>query len=228
MTYNPCENTKTTYRGNGSQRDFSFAFTYTDEPDVIVMMYEDLKQTWVEQTNKYVFAGPTIIRFITAPPRPTNAEGYNIIITRRTNVSTMEATFYPGSSIRAQDLNDNFEQLRASAEDGRCELSSAIDDLKYDVWSKKSISKRDNYTEEQPPYDTTFREDQEKGYWPGEGDLKSIPTTGAVSARLDPYVQELVPPRPPEDGTENPGKLWINTSDNWNSYWDPDAAAWIA
>ena len=228
MSYNPCENTKTTYKGNGSQRDFSFAFTYTDEPDVIVMMYEDLKQTWVEQTNKYVFAGPTIIRFITAPPRPTNAEGYNIIITRRTNVSKMEATFYPGSSIRAQDLNDNFEQLRASAEDGRCELSTAINDLQYDVWSKKSVSLRSNYTEEEPPFDTTYREDQEKGYWPGEGDLKSIPTTGAISARLDPYVQDQLPARPPEDGSENPGKLWINTRDNWNSYWDPNASAWVA
>ena len=65
MTYNPCENTKITYSGNGSQTDFTFQFTYTDETDVIVWLYDDLKTEWIEQTNKYVFAGPTIIK--TAP-----------------------------------------------------------------------------------------------------------------------------------------------------------------
>jgi hypothetical protein len=228
MTYNPCENTKITYSGNGSQTDFTFQFTYTDETDVIVWLYDDLKTEWIEQTNKYVFAGPTIIRFITAPPRPTNAEGYNIIIGRRTNVSIMEATFYPGSSIRAQDLNDNFEQLRAGIEDGRCELNTTIDGLKYDYWGKKSVSKRDSYLADDPPNDTTYREDQEQGYWNTEGENKSVPTTGAVSARLDPYVGDALPPAVPNDGNENPGKLWINTREYWDSYWEPAANAWVA
>jgi hypothetical protein len=228
MTYNPCENTKITYSGNGSQTDYTFQFTYTDETDVIVWLYDDLKTEWIEQTNKYVFAGPTIIRFLTAPPRPTNAEGYNIIIGRRTNVSTLEATFYPGSSIRAQDLNNNFEQLRAGIEDGRCELSSSLDDLKYDYWGKKSVSKRDSYLTDDPPNDTTYREDQEQGFWNTEGENKSIPTTGAISARLDPYVGDNLPANVPNDGNENPGKLWINTREYWDSYWEPAANAWIA
>ena len=228
MTYNPCENTKITYSGNGSQTDFSFQFEYIDEDDVIVWLYEDLKQAWIEQTNRYVFAGPTIIRFLDAPPRPTNAEGYNIVIGRRTNVSTIEATFYPGSSIRAQDLNNNFEQLRAGIEDGRCELSTGLNDLKYDYWGKKSVSKRDNYENEQPPKDTTYREDQEQGFWNTEGDGKSVPTTGAVSARLDPYVQDGLPPTPAGDGNEPAGKRWINTYEYWDSYWEPQANAWVA
>jgi hypothetical protein len=228
MTYNPCENTKITYSGNGSQTDFTFQFTYTDEDDVIVWLYEDLKQAWIEQTNRYVFAGPTVIRFLTAPPRPTNAEGYNIVIGRRTNVATIEATFYPGSSIRAQDLNANFDQLRAGIEDGRCELSSTLNDLKFDYWGKKSVSKRDRYLDEDPPNDTTYREDQEQGYWNTDGDNKSVPTTGAISARLDPYVQDGLPANLPDDGTENPGKLWINTREYWDSYWEPAANAWVA
>jgi hypothetical protein len=228
MTYNPCENTKITYRGNGSQTDFTFQFTYTDESDVIVWLFDDLKTEWVEQTNRYVFAGPTVIRFLTAPPRPTNVEGYNIIIGRRTNVNVLEATFYPGSSIRAQDLNANFEQVRAGIEDSRCELSSTIENLKYDYWGKISVSKRSSYEEAEPPKDTTYREDQENGYWDSEGDNKSVPTTGAVSARLDPYVQDNLPARPNNDGSETPGKLWINTSEYWDSYWDNDASAWVA
>ena len=228
MTYNPCENSKITYRGNGSQTDFTFDFIYTDESDVVVWLYEEQKSAWVEQTNRYVFAGPTIIRFLDAPPRPENVEGYNIVIGRRTNVNTLEATFYPGSSIRAQDLNANFEQLRASAQDGRCELNTAVDGLKYDFWGKKSVSKRLSSKLADPPYDTTYREDQEQGYWTTEGDTKSVPTTGAVSARLDPYVGDNLPADVPNDGDEIPGKLWINTDQAWDSYWEPAANAWIA
>ena len=228
MTYNPCENSKITYRGNGSQTDFTFDFIYTDESDVVVWLYEEQKSAWVEQTNRYVFAGPTIIRFLNAPPRPENVEGYNIVIGRRTNVNTLEATFYPGSSIRAQDLNANFEQLRASAQDGRCELNTAVDGLKYDFWGKKSVSKRLSSKLADPPYDTTYREDQEQGYWTSEGDTKSVPTTGAVSARLDPYVGDNLPAEVPNDGDEIPGKLWINTDQAWDSYWEPAANAWIA
>ena len=228
MTYNPCENTKITYRGNNSQTDYAFQFTYTDESDVIVWLYDDLKQNWIEQTNRYVFAGPTIIRFLTAPPRPTNVEGYNIIISRRTNVGSLEATFYPGSSIRAQDLNANFEQVRAGIEDSRCELNTTIDNLKYDYWGKKSVSKRSSANREDPPNDTTYREDQEQGFWDTEGDSRSVPTTGAVSARLDPYVQDVLPAVPANDGDEPPGKTWINTYQYWDSYWEPSANAWIA
>ncbi len=228
MTYNPCENSKITYRGNGSQTDFTFDFIYTDESDVVVWLYEEQKSAWVEQTNRYVFAGPTIIRFLNAPPRPENVEGYNIVIGRRTNVNTLEATFYPGSSIRAQDLNANFEQLRASAQDGRCELNTAVDGLKYDFWGKKSVSKRLSSKLADPPYDTTYREDQEQGYWTSEGDTKSVPTTGAVSARLDPYVGDNLPAEVPNDGNEIPGKVWINTDQAWDSYWEPAANAWIA
>ena len=228
MTYNPCDKTRITYSGNGSQTDFTFQFTYTDETDVVVWLYNDNKTEWIEQQNTYVFAGPTIIRFITAPPRATNPEGFNIVIGRRTNVSIIDSTFYPGSSIRAQDLNDNFEQLRAGIEDGRCELSSSIEELKYDYWGKKSVSKRDALLTDDPPNDTTYREDQEEGYWPTDGDTKSVPTTGAVSARLDPYVQGSLPANLPNDGQQPVGKTWINTDQYWDSYWEPAANAWVA
>ena len=228
MTYNPCDKTRITYSGNGSQTDFTFQFTYTDETDVIVWLYNDNKTEWIEQQNTYVFAGPTIIRFITAPPRATNPEGFNIVIGRRTNVSIIDSTFYPGSSIRAQDLNDNFEQLRAGIEDGRCELSSSLEELKYDYWGKKSVSKRDALLTDDPPNDTTYREDQEEGYWPTDGDTKSVPTTGAVSARLDPYVQGSLPANLPNDGEQPVGKTWINTDQYWDSYWEPAANAWVA
>ena len=227
MTYNPCQNTKNTYSGNGSQTDFTFDFTYIDEDDVIVWLYDDNRRIWVEQTNKYVFAGPTIIRFLTAPPVSTNPEGYNIIIGRRTNVATIEATFYPGSSIRAQDLNANFDQLRAGIEDGRCELSSSLDNLKYSTWSKRSVKDRPDFQTDYPPYDTTYKTDQEQGLWPSDLENNSVPTTGAVSARLDPYVQDGLPDEP-TNGNFPVGKQWINTDMYWDSYWDVDAEAWIA
>jgi hypothetical protein len=36
----------------------------------------------------------------------------------------MIATYYPGSSIRAQDLNDDFDQLRFAIQEGRCDLET--------------------------------------------------------------------------------------------------------
>ena len=53
----------------------------------------------------WYFQNATTIRFTEAP------EG-KLLIYRKTDIDELEAIFYPGSSIKAQDLNDNFEQLR--------------------------------------------------------------------------------------------------------------------
>ena len=56
-------------------------------------------------TTAYTLANATTISFNTAP-----ANGVAIRIYRDTAVDNLQSTFFAGSAIRAQDLNDNFLQ----------------------------------------------------------------------------------------------------------------------
>jgi hypothetical protein len=88
-----------TYTGNGSTTLYSLSFLYLDEADVKVTVN-------AVPTTAFVFVNASTIQFLSAP-----AAGAAIIIYRETNSDTSEATFFSGSSIKAQDLNENFTQL---------------------------------------------------------------------------------------------------------------------
>lgn len=90
--------TQNTYTGNGSTVLYSFAFPYLETTDVKVSINGTV-------TTAYTFANATTIQFNTAP-----ANGAAIRIYRETDDSALQAVFSPGSSIRASDLNDNFDQ----------------------------------------------------------------------------------------------------------------------
>ncbi|MFZ9751309.1 MAG: phage tail fiber protein, partial [Candidatus Nanopelagicales bacterium] len=93
--------TTATYTGNGSTTLYSFTFPYLQTADVKVKVNGILKADTID----YNFANATTIQFVTAP-----ANGAAISIYRATDIEDAAATFYPGSSIRAQDLNNNFDQ----------------------------------------------------------------------------------------------------------------------
>ena len=86
------------YTGNGTLTQFTFPFEYLDESDIKV----SLDGT---NTTAYSLANATTVEFDTAP-----ASGVAIRIYRVTNSDSLKATFFAGSSIRAQDLNNNFNQ----------------------------------------------------------------------------------------------------------------------
>jgi hypothetical protein len=90
-----------TYTGDGSTVLFSFTFEYIESTDVEVSV-----DNVTVATTAYSLANSTTIEFVTAP-----AVGAAIRIYRNTTVTDPKATFFPGSAIRAQDLNDNFEQI---------------------------------------------------------------------------------------------------------------------
>lgn len=90
--------TQNTYTGNGSTTNYSFTFPYLETTDIKVSLDGTL-------TNAYTLANATTVSFNTAP-----ANGAAIRIYRDTDDSDLAATFYPGSAIRSQDLNDNFIQ----------------------------------------------------------------------------------------------------------------------
>jgi hypothetical protein len=58
--------------------------------------------------------------------------------------------------------------------------------------------------------------------------LTKLLATGAISERLDPYVQGSVPTETEVGFGHQQGKRWINTDDCWDSHWETNADAWVA
>ena len=93
--------TQNTYTGNGSTTTYSFTFPYLATTDV------KAKLNGVDQaTTTYTFPTATTLQFNSAP-----GNGVAITIFRDTNVDAKKATFYPGSAIKAEDLNDDIDQI---------------------------------------------------------------------------------------------------------------------
>lgn len=90
--------------GTGSATEFSFAFPYLQEADVKVATYAS--DAWTE-TTAFTFKNATTIKFNSAPASGTG----NIRIFRDTEVDTAKGIYSAGSTIRAQDLNDNQDQV---------------------------------------------------------------------------------------------------------------------
>ena len=78
--------------------------------DIVAFIYNEEYERWEDQENKFVFANATTIEFFVAPPAPEE-DISNVWIARKTDLTQMLKEFYPGSAIRAQDLNDNFDQI---------------------------------------------------------------------------------------------------------------------
>lgn len=89
------------YTGDGATRLFSFTFPYTTESSIKVSVDGIL----LTPITEYILANATTISFVTAP-----ANGTKISIYRRSPKDDLLNTFFPGSAIRAGDLNDNFTQ----------------------------------------------------------------------------------------------------------------------
>jgi hypothetical protein len=108
--------TSNTYTGNGSNKLFSITFPYLDTSDIDVYLNGTL-QTIITQ---YTFANATTVEFVAAP-----ANGAVILLDRSTDDATLQATFFPGSSIKASDLNDDFDQVLYIAQETSNEATTA-------------------------------------------------------------------------------------------------------
>ena len=90
--------TQNSYVGNGSTTTYSFTFPYLKSTDV---------KAQIDATDTTAFTLPTAttLQFNTAP-----SNGAKIKIYRSTGDDSLTATFYAGSAIKSEDLNDNFTQ----------------------------------------------------------------------------------------------------------------------
>ena len=95
--------------GNGSDKTFSFAFTNSfEEDDVLVYVWNTTTSVWDLKTKDtdYEQSGSQIT-FTTAPATGSK----NVLITRKTDVVDPKVDYVAGSSVRAQDLDNNQRQV---------------------------------------------------------------------------------------------------------------------
>lgn len=104
------------YVGNGQTVLYSFTFPYISESDVRCSLDDVL-------TTKYKLANATTVEF-NQPP----ANGVIIKIFRDTSIDTIDNTFFPGSAIRAKDLNDNFTQTLYVIQEADFNVDTAEED----------------------------------------------------------------------------------------------------
>ena len=101
--------TQELFNGTGSQTIFTFAFENTfNDDDVFVYVWNTTTSVWDLKTKDtdYTQSGSDVT-FTTAPASGTK----NVLITRKTDVVKPKVDFQPGSSVRAQDLDDNQKQI---------------------------------------------------------------------------------------------------------------------
>ena len=214
MATSPCDLVQIKYKGNGVQKLFTFPFTYLSKNDIRVSFWDTKTKDYADIADtKWSFANATTVEFVDAPPLPSTADVFNVRVYRVTDISRMEREFYPGSAIRAEDLNEDFDQLRLAIEEGRCEIPNEV------------------YTFIRNEYGDVIREpDQLAGDWIDgkSNDDKHLATAKAISRRLDPIVSDTKPPELPVTEKRQPGKTWIDNDEFNFKYWEPSANAWVA
>ena len=111
--------------GDGSTTNFSFSFSYLNPYEVEVSIYDGTSYVLQTVSVDYAFVNATTISFDVAPQVGVE----NIRIRRVTNISQLPAYFYPGTTIRAKDLNGDFEIIQQSIEEGQCKASINNEDI---------------------------------------------------------------------------------------------------
>ena len=124
-----CADVQTIQAGNGTKTQFSFDFPYLFKTEIKVYFWNATTKEWDEKLTtdatypwQITDANPTIVEFTsTAPPSTPETGVDNVRIRRVTNIDDIRALFNPGSAIRSDDLNKNFEQLRYAIQEAGCQ-----------------------------------------------------------------------------------------------------------
>ena len=212
-----CSDVQTIKAGNGSTTQFSFDFPYIFKSEIHVYFWNVTTKEYDEKLTtdstypwRITDANPTIVEFTgTAPPAPTAPTDPgeptvdNIKIRRITKVDDIRALFNPGSAIRSDDLNKNFEQLRYAIQESNCiGIPDDVDDyLKNYYWNN---------------FDSTVYSTET---WDSDDD--QVATTQAIDARIDSKIDSALTVDiigadgvNVQDNTPSTGKITVGLSDN--------------
>jgi hypothetical protein len=177
-----CTDVQTIQAGNGTKTQFSFDFPYIFKSEIHVYFWNATTKEWDEKLTtdgtypwQVTDANPTIVEFTsTAPPSTPEAGVDNVRIRRLTNLDDIRALFNPGSAIRSDDLNNNFEQLRYAIQEANCQ------DVPEEIEEYINTYYWNNYTDTVKSSDT----------W-DSSDTK-IATTAALDARFQDEANETI------------------------------------
>ena len=244
-----CTDVQTIQAGNGSKTQFSFDFPYIFKSEIHVYFWNVVTKEYDEKLTtdstypwQITDANPTIVEFTsTAPPSPATPTDPgeptvdNVKIRRITKVDDIRALFNPGSAIRSDDLNKNFEQLRYAVQEANCQgIPDDVDAyLKEYYWDRfdNTIYQADAWRSDDATIATTAALDQRFQDEVSETFTKSelatvnkvmpdndtaLPTTGA----LNDYIDEVITNDIGTDGTgitvtdDGDGTITLGLADN--------------
>lgn len=216
-----CSDVQTIQAGNGTKTQFSFDFPYIFKSEIHVYFWNAVTKEYDEKLTtdatypwQITDANPTIVEFTgTAPPSPATPVDPgeptvdNVKIRRITKVDDIQALFNPGSAIRSDDLNKNFEQLRYAIQEANCQgIPDDVDAyLKEYYWDRfdNTLYAADTWRSDDATIATTAALDQRFQDEVSETFTKSelaaasnqmpdndtaVPTTGAVND----YINEVI------------------------------------
>ena len=170
------------FTGDGSRTSFEFSFQYIDETDVKVSV-----DGTVQPTTAYSFANAVTILFDTAP-----LLGQEVRIYRDTNVDELKSTFFAGSSIRAQDLNQNFEQNNFAVQEIK---AYSWDNETQTIHSDETWVSSDDQIATTAAMDQRFQDEAAETILSTEtwvSDDDHIATTAAIDARFQDELDETI------------------------------------
>ena len=217
-----CSDVQTIQAGNGSKTQFSFDFPYIFKSEIHVYFWNVTTKEYDEKLTtdstypwRVTDANPTIVEFTgTAPPSPSAPTDPgeptvdNVKIRRITKVDDIRALFNPGSAIRSDDLNKNFEQVRYAIQESNCQgVTDAVDQYLKDyywnnfdetVYSTDTWVSNDSKIATTAAMDARFQDEATETYTKAElatdnnaipDDDVALPTTGAVKNYVDHVVE---------------------------------------
>ena len=168
--------TSNTFTGDGSTTNYSFTFEYLERDEVKVTLDGTA-------TTAFTFANATTLSFTSAPDN--NVE---IRIYRDTDTDTLKATFFPGSAVKAEDLNDNFTQNNFAVQ----EIKAATWDTETEtIKSNETWVSSDSQIATTAAMDARFQDEatetiESTETWPS--DDNTIATTAAIDGRIDTAI----------------------------------------
>ena len=151
MTIHTPNNSYAIFNGDGTQTAFSFPFANDrfEDDDVFVYLWNGTSEVWDKKTVTTDYTlGSNTVTFGSAPSAPPAGVTGNILIVRKTDVDEdfPKADFQPGSSIRAQDLDNNqLQALRALKElrDGKLSRFAQVNETDGTVSNPKMYANLD-------------------------------------------------------------------------------------
>jgi len=151
MTIRTPNNSYVLTSGNGSQATFAFPFSQFEDDDLFVYVWNPSTEVWDKKTSgthyninasTVVFTGGNI------PATPSAGVTGNILVFRKTDIDENfpQSTFSSGSSIKANDLNNNQKQALRAIKEVRDTYLSAyakVDETDGSVTSPKMYANLD-------------------------------------------------------------------------------------